>query len=107
MANLIMCPRVDEMPRYKPELEPEQRPCAHCGDPLYIAKSSREMMASQPETEWVVVCNPCAQKALTAQHQRYPAHEVPLAVAPTVAPDFVEKLQRAVDRVNRERDEHP
>lgn len=107
MANLIMCPRVDEAPKYKPELQPEQRPCDKCGDPMWIAKSSRDMIANHPETQWVVVCNPCAQAELAKQKERFPDHVVPLAVAETVQPDFVEKLQRTVERINRERGYEP
>jgi DNA-directed RNA polymerase subunit RPC12/RpoP len=103
MASLIMCPRVDEAPKYKPELEPEQWDCQECGDAIYIAKSSREMIETQPQVEWKIVCNPCAQKLLARQRDTHPDAVTPLAVAPTVAPDFIEKLQRAVDRVNDER----
>lgn len=103
MANLIMAPRVADAPKHKPELQPTVQPCDECGEDLFVAKSSREMMANHPENTWTVVCNQCAMELLQKQRERYPEHNVPLAVAETVNPDFTRRLQETVDRINKER----
>lgn len=93
VVRVIMCPRVGSV-KEDPGLDPTVGSCEICHEPIWIARSSRDIIEAIEQVE--THCNDCALITLIKMKLENPDEVVVIDASPTASPDFAARVRHAL-----------